>query len=175
MPPVFVTIRATIYATAFVGLWAWLAVTVQPFDAWLGVGIPRWVVAAGVTTGAFGAALIVACISAFVQAGRGTPAPFDPPREFVTSGPYHVVRNPMYVGGFAVIVGAGLALRSISIVGLGLAFLLLAHLFVVYYEEPQLERRFGANYLEYKGRVGRWFPKRDTDAGNARTEADRRP
>ena len=160
--PTFVAIRAAIYATAFAGLWAWLASLVQPFDAVLGIGIPPWVVAVGILIGAFGAALIITCVVAFVKSGRGTPAPFDPPREFVASGPYVQVRNPMYIGGFSVIFGAALALRSISIVCLGLAFLLAAHLFVVFYEEPSLERRFGSSYAEYKSRVRRWIPKRGT-------------
>ena len=69
----------------------------------------------------------------------------------------------MYIGGFCVIVGTGLALRSFAIVGLGLGFMLIAHLFVRFYEEPVLERRFGSSYLEYKNRVqdeiDRLFPQ----------------
>ena len=41
------------------------------------------------------------CIGTFVTKGQGTPAPFDPPREFVASGPYRYVRNPMYIGALA--------------------------------------------------------------------------
>ena len=160
MPPVFITIRATIYATCFSALWIWLAILAQPLDDMLGIAIPPWVVAIGILTAGFGAALLLACISAFVQYGRGTPAPFDPPREFVAGGPYRRVRNPMYIGGFCVIVGTGLALRSFAIVGLGLGFMLIAHLFVRFYEEPVLERRFGSSYLEYKNRVHRWLPQR---------------
>ncbi|OFW22708.1 MAG: hypothetical protein A3H97_06685 [Acidobacteria bacterium RIFCSPLOWO2_02_FULL_65_29] len=45
-----------------------------------------------------GAALVLACILTFVFVGKGTPAPFDPPRRLVVRGPYGIVRNPMYVG-----------------------------------------------------------------------------
>lgn len=165
--PIFVAIRAAIYATAFIALWAWLATLVQPFDTILGIGIPPWVVAIGILIAAFGAMLLITCVVAFVQSGRGTPAPFDPPREFVAIGPYLVVRNPMYIGAFSVIFGAALALRSVSIVCLGLAFLLAAHLFVVLYEEPSLQRRFGSSYVDYRQRVGRWIPKRGRQARGA--------
>lgn len=160
MPHTFLAIRAALYAIVFVSLWVWLAVLVQPLDARLGIGLPPWLVSAGLVIAGFGAALTLACIAAFVQYGRGTQAPFDPPREFVVSGPYRTIRNPMYFGGFCVIVGAGLALRSLSVVFLGFVFLLVTHLFAVLYEEPALERRFGECYLEYKRRVGRWIPKR---------------
>jgi protein-S-isoprenylcysteine O-methyltransferase Ste14 len=159
MPQTFVAIRAALYAIAFVSVWIWLAVLVRSFDASLGVTLPPWFVSLGLVVAGFGAALTLACIAAFVQYGRGTQAPFDPPREFVVHGPYRTLRNPMYFGGFCLLIGAGLALRSLSIVGLGLVFLLIAHLFAVLYEERALERRFGDCYLEYKRRVGRWIPK----------------
>ncbi len=40
-----------------------------------------------------------------------------------------------------------------------LVFLCCAHLFVVFYEEPGLERRFGQSYLDYKRSVNRWLPR----------------
>ncbi len=104
-----------------------------------------------------GALLAGICVAAFVTTGRGTPAPFDPPREFVASGPYRYVRNPMYIGGAAVILGAGLAFSSPSIVLLALAFLLIMHLFVVILEEPSLAGKFGAGYQRYSQSVPRWL------------------
>src|SRR5215211_835443 len=41
----------------------------------------------------------------FLAQGRGTPAPIDPPKELVAVGFYRYVRNPMYVGIFAMIIG----------------------------------------------------------------------
>ena len=105
-----------------------------------------------------GAAVAISCVAVFVARGRGTPAPFDPPREFVAQGPYRYVRNPMYVGGLGVIAGFGLYQRSLAIVLFALVFLCCAHLFVVFYEEPGLERRFGHSYLDYKRSVNRWLP-----------------
>ncbi len=96
----------------------------------------------------------------FVTKGQGTPAPFDPPVEFVAVGPYRYLRNPMYLGALCVIAGVGLVLKSPAIVLLAPVFGLAAHLFVLVYEEPALESRFGANYRNYKASVHRWLPRR---------------
>lgn len=66
----------------------------------------------------------------------------------------------MYIGAIAVIVGAGLMLRSPSALGVALVFFALAHAFVLVYEGPTLARRFGAGYLDCRNSVNRWVPKR---------------
>jgi protein-S-isoprenylcysteine O-methyltransferase Ste14 len=140
-------------------LWAWLAVSVQPLDARVPFTLPVWVQPLGWALAFLGALLALWCIGTFATQGRGTPAPFDPPREFVAAGPYRYVRNPMYIGGFGVLLGAGLALGSPSITGLAFLFLLLTHLLVLLYEEPSLGSRFGDPYLHYKSSVRRWLPR----------------
>lgn len=155
----FVVLRAAFWAAAFVLLWTYVARSVQPLDARLSVTIPAWAFPLGVAAALAGALLTLWCIATFALRGRGTPAPFDPPREFVAAGPYRYVRNPMYIGGFGVILGAGLILRSPSIAGLAFLFVLLAHLLVLLYEEPNLARRFGASYLRYRSEVNRWLPR----------------
>lgn len=154
-----VVLRAALYSSAFVLLWAWLAASVQPLDARLPFTLPVWVRPLGWALVLAGALLALWCVGTFVARGRGTPAPFDPPREFVAAGPYRYVRNPMYIGGFGVLLGAGLALQSPSILGLAFLFLLLVHLLVLLYEEPSLARRFGDPYLRYKSSVRRWLPR----------------
>jgi protein-S-isoprenylcysteine O-methyltransferase Ste14 len=162
---ILLLLRATLYAAGFALLWWWVAVSVRPFDARLSFTIPVWLRPLGLILALLGALLALWCVGTFVARGRGTPAPFDPPREFVAAGPYRYVRNPMYWGAFGVILGAGLALRSPSIVGLAAGFLLLAHLFAWLYEEPSLESRFGDPYRRYKSSVYRWLPRfRPSDA-----------
>jgi len=145
-----------------VWLWVWVAAWVRSYDARIPVDLPAWLRPAGFVVAVAGALLAGLCIATFVTRGRGTPAPFDPPREFVASGPYRWVRNPMYVGAAAVILGAGLVLSSPSIVLLTFAFLLTMHLVVVLYEEPTLAAKFGASYQQYKAQVHRWNVRRPT-------------
>jgi protein-S-isoprenylcysteine O-methyltransferase Ste14 len=140
-----------------VWLWTWVALQVRSYDAKLTVTLPLWLRPVGFVLAAAGALLAGACIATFVTRGRGTPAPFDPPREFVVSGPYRFVRNPMYLGAAAVILGAGFILSSPSIAGLAFAFLLIMHLFAVLLEEPTLAAKFGASYEQYRSSVHRWL------------------
>ncbi len=154
----FIAIRATFFATVFVGLWTWLAILVQRYDVLVEFSFPTFVVPIGGLVGTAGTVLVVICISHFVISGQGTPAPIDAPRNLVVGGPFRYVRNPMYIGAFTVILGAGLAFRSPSILLLSAFFILLAHCFVLVYEEPVLKSKFGASYLDYLSNVPRWIP-----------------
>jgi protein-S-isoprenylcysteine O-methyltransferase Ste14 len=153
-------VRSALYASCFVGLWAWLAVSVRRLDDHLPVAMPLWLRPVGIVVGLCGAVLALWCVVAFTTRGRGTPAPFDPPMQFVATGPYRLVRNPMYVGGFGALLGTGLVVMSPAIVALAGFFWLAAHLFVILYEEPTLKRRFGDSYRTYTRSVARWLPWR---------------
>ena len=113
----------------------------------------------GIVLAATGGALALWCILAFAVVGKGTPAPFDPPRRLVIRGPYRHLRNPMYVGAALALLGAALFYRSLPLVGYAAAFLLVTHAFVVWYEEPTLGRLFGAEYQAYRTSVPRWLPR----------------
>lgn len=152
-------LRGAVYAAIFAGLWAWVIASVQPLDDRLDIAFPDWLQVPGVLLLAGGAALALACVAVFAWSGGGTPAPFDAPREFVAVGPYRWVRNPMYLGAAGVMLGVALLLESLATIGVVVLFLLLTHLFVVLYEEPTLERRFGDSYFEYKRAVRRWVPR----------------
>ena len=103
--------------------------------------------------------LCAACVSLFAKA-KGTPVPFNPPREFVVSGPYAWVRNPMLTGAFACLFGVGFLLHSLSIVLLWIPLFVVANVVELKrVEEPELERRFGASYVEYRNRVPMFFPR----------------
>lgn len=119
---------------------------------------------AGLAVAVAGGALALWCIVTFAVVGRGTPAPFDPPRRLVVRGPYRYVRNPMYLGAALALAGAALFYRSTPLFGYTGLFLVATHLFVVWYEEPTLARLFGAEYDAYRARVRRWLPRRSTAA-----------
>lgn len=161
LPHAFVALRGVLYAFAFVLLWGWLAVSVRPLDERIPFAVPLLLRPAGAALAFLGGLLAAWCIATFIAKGRGTPAPFDPPRQFVATGPYRYVRNPMYIGGLGVLLGVGLFLGSPSIILLAGVFLVLAHLFVILYEEPTLNRRFGESCRQYKATVNRWLPRPD--------------
>jgi protein-S-isoprenylcysteine O-methyltransferase Ste14 len=95
----------------------------------------------------------------FAVKGLGTPAPIAPTEILVVSGLYRYLRNPMYVGVLSVIVGQALVLGSAPLL-LYAAFIWPCFFtFVVLYEEPSLERRFGASYAAYRAGVPRWWPR----------------
>ena len=155
----FDAIRAIIYAAGFILLWGWLAVGARQYDKNVPIEFPSWMSGIGIAIAAAGGILTLLCIFTFVLRGHGTPAPFDPPRQFVIVGPYRYVRNPMYVGAFAVILGVSMYLRSFSVLALSLIFCFAASLFVHLYEEPHLRETFGAPYEAYCQSVPRWMPR----------------
>jgi protein-S-isoprenylcysteine O-methyltransferase Ste14 len=155
----FTALRAAFYMSMFILFFGWLALSVRQYDASLGLSLPAALRIPGAILMVLGGALALSCGATFVARGQGTPAPFDPPRKFVASGPYRWVRNPMYVGGLALFVGFGLWHRSISILILGAVVTCCLYLFVLFIEEPGLEERFGDSYVEYKRNVRRWLPR----------------
>jgi protein-S-isoprenylcysteine O-methyltransferase Ste14 len=157
----FIALRAAIFSAGFILLWGWVALSLHHrYDATLGFALSGWTPALGIALMAAGGTLAFACVATFVIRGEGTPAPVDPPRNFVTAGPYKFVRNPMYIGGFIVLLGFGLYKQSPAILLFTLPWLLLAHLFVILYEEPNLRATFGTPYDAYCRLVRRWLPRR---------------
>jgi len=159
MAHVAILIRAITYASLFVGF----MLVFLPMRVLQRAGIGRApgfgaAQVAGVVLVAIGAAVALWCILTFALVGRGTPAPFDPPRRLVMRGPYRFVRNPMYLGASLALGGAALFYQSIALLAYTTGFLWVAHLFVRFYEEPTLRRNFGAEYEFYAGRVRRWWP-----------------
>lgn len=156
----FVAFRAVTYGTLFIAfLLIYLPARVL---SWSGIARPAALAGPqiiGMITAGAGALTALWCIFTFVWIGRGTPAPFDPPRNLVIRGPYRFVRNPMYIGAALALAGAALFYQSPPLLAYGLAFLLACHLFVVSYEEPTLRRAFGAEYENYSRRVRRWWPR----------------
>jgi protein-S-isoprenylcysteine O-methyltransferase Ste14 len=155
----FVIFRAITYGTLFVGfLLIYLPARVL---AAAGIVRPATIAApqiAGIIVGSIGAVLALWCIFTFATIGKGTPAPFDPPRRLVVRGPYRFVRNPMYIGAVLALAGATLFYRSLALLAYAAAFLVVCHVFVLAYEEPALRRTFGPDYEAYCQRVRRWWP-----------------
>lgn len=155
-----VLFRALTYATLFIGLLLVFvpdriltqAGIVRPAE----IGVLQII---GMLVVLGGAALAMASIFTFAFIGKGTPAPFDPPRKLVIAGPYRWVRNPMYIGAGLVLLGAAMFYGSIGLVLYTIAFWSAAHLFVLFYEEPVLRQKFGPDYEAYTASRRRWMPR----------------
>jgi len=92
-----------------------------------------------------------------LRLGGGGPGMDTPPERLVTSGPFALCRNPMYLGHVIFLAGLALSLRSWlgAALALGTAVWLQ---FRVRRDERRLAERFGEPYMQYCSRVKRWIP-----------------
>lgn len=107
-----------------------------------------------------GAVTVIWVVWEFTTIGKGTPAPFDPPRHFVSRGLYRLTRNPMYTGALTMLMSEALYFRSLPLLLYACLVFLVLHLFIVLVEEPGLRKRFGTEYMDYCSSVSRWIPVR---------------
>lgn len=147
-----------------------LAIAVLPFT--MIVLIPLWIactyatpfsftnrpphaalMAAGIILVAVGLFLFISSLYEFATRGQGTLAPWDPPKNLVLRGPYRYVRNPMISGVIIILFGEAAVLYSQPHAIWALTFLLINAIYIPLLEEPQLARRFGADYDEYRRHV----------------------
>ena len=119
-------------------------------------GILSWLGWVGMVCGAV---IYFRCAWEFAVRGLGTPAPIAPTKFLVTTALHRYVRNPMYLGVATFIVGEAALFRSWHLALYAGIMLTIAHVFVVFYEEPTLRRQFGESYEEYFRSVPRWIPK----------------
>lgn len=155
----FAILRSLVIAPLFVSIWTWF--------------LPRWFArskgvpfeakpnAPSIVLMAIGGLIAAWCVWDFAWTGRGTPAPFDPPRRLVVRGLYRFVRNPMYLGVGILLAGEALLLPEIATQMLVLILILwaLVNGFVLLYEEPKLRELFGDEYKLYCDNVRRWLPR----------------
>jgi protein-S-isoprenylcysteine O-methyltransferase Ste14 len=85
---------------------------------------------------------------------KGTPVPVNPPPKLVTDGPYLYSRNPMLTGVFLLLAGIGILYGSVFLTFIATpVFVFVSILEFRYIEEPELEKRFGKEYAEYRART----------------------
>jgi len=137
----------------------WLAhryrVSIEVADSAAGILIQ----ASGLAVAAVGLLLFGSSLRRFAVEGKGTLAPWDPPRRLVVHGPYRHVRNPMISGVLFLLAGEGLLLLSRVHVVWALIFAALNATYIPLYEEPRLKRRFGVAYEKYSRHVPRFVPR----------------
>jgi len=138
------------------GLVPWTLTQWEPGPTLLRIDAGRWI---GVFLGLAGAIVVVESFVRFALDGLGTPAPIAPTQRLVVSGLYRFVRNPMYVGVLAAILGQALLLGRRVLLGYAALVFVAFSAFVALYEEPTLRRRYGREYDDYRAHVGRWWPR----------------
>ncbi len=115
--------------------------------------------AIGIVSILTGVPALIDSFARFVLDGLGTPAPVAPTQKLVVTGLYRYVRNPMYVSVLAIIFGQALLFGDARLVLLAALAWAASHIFVAGFEEPRLEREFGARYAAYRANVPRWIPR----------------
>jgi protein-S-isoprenylcysteine O-methyltransferase Ste14 len=153
--PVPLTLRASLASLAMPGMVAGVVPAIILSGGTASAPPPAALV--GYALVAAGLCLLLTCIVGFAREGHGTLAPYDPPGALVARGPYRFTRNPMYVGVLAILGGLALARWSVALAIYAVLVATAFTTFVLAYEEPHLEREFGASYREYKSRVRRWL------------------
>jgi protein-S-isoprenylcysteine O-methyltransferase Ste14 len=152
-----------------------LPVVIAGIVPWILLPNDRWRVAGtlwGCPIMLFGACVLLWTVRDFYVIGRGTLAPWDPPKALVVVGLFRVMRNPMYVGvvsfvaGLSVLIGSPLLGAYACLLAVGF------HMRVVFYEEPTLSRQFGLAWTSYQGAVNRWWPKYPGGSADSHASGD---
>jgi len=110
-----------------------------------------------------GAPLVVVAIALFAYSvttfrAAGTPVPARKPTTvIVRTGPYRFSRNPIYLAFSLLQLGIAIWVNSVWLLATLVGAVALIHYVVMRREEQYLERRFGAQYLDYKASVRRWL------------------
>jgi protein-S-isoprenylcysteine O-methyltransferase Ste14 len=123
--------------TAPAQIWFWLA----SLAAIIGLALSGWTV------------------TLFMRVGKGTPAPWNPPKRLVIQGPYCYVRNPMITGVLLMLLAEAILFQSLPIATWMTVFFIGNAIYFPLIEEKGLEKRFGDEYREYKSHVPRWIPQ----------------
>jgi protein-S-isoprenylcysteine O-methyltransferase Ste14 len=90
---------------------------------------------------------------------KGTPVPFNPPPKLVATGPYAYARNPMLSGAFILLFGLGLLIGSFSFAFIFTPLFIALNVWELKaIEEPELAKRLGEAYLEYKNKTPMFIP-----------------
>ena len=80
-------------------------------------------------------------------------------KTLTTTGPYALVRNPLYVGNLLLIAAAGVASELLWFVPIAFLWAFLIYCGVIRHEESRLEAKYGEEFTRYRSRVPTWWPR----------------
>lgn len=152
------TIKTILYMGSLHGFFTfyapfWIATWITPLfnlGIWRLTAFPLWIL---------GVWIMIRCSIDMIRRGHGTPAHMDPPKEFIRTGLYRYVRNPIYLGALLALIGHILWSGSALIIAYFLCYVIAFHILIVVFEEPVLRSKFGSAYEEYLRQVPRWIPR----------------
>lgn len=142
---------AAILPGLFAGVLPWM---IAEHDPWRGEGHDIGTLAIGAGIG-----ILILTVRSFLVVGRGTLAPWDPPRKLVAVGLYRWMRNPMYVAALSMMLGTAVCTGSWVVAAFAVICALILHLRVTLYEERILARHFPEDFAAYSAKVSRWLPR----------------
>lgn len=101
----------------------------------------------------------LSAVQEFCTRGLGTPVPYDPPRQLVTSGVYSYVANPMQLSMSLVLLLASVIVQSAWVAAAAVMSFVYAAGLAAWHEDSEITRRFGAAWVDYRNNVRRWRPR----------------
>lgn len=81
----------------------------------------------------------------------------EEPTSLLTSGPFCISRNPIYLGMASILLGVAVLQGTLVALAFPVLFVTLIEFFIIPGEERKLEKIFGEPYREYKKSVRRWI------------------
>lgn len=111
----------------------------------------------GISLILLGAGVWLYCIGLFSLIGKGTPVPINPPKRLVISGIYRFTRNPMYLSVLSILEGYFLFFGHLLLLFYPFLIAIFFNLFILFYEEPVLKKKFGERYIKYCKETPRWI------------------
>jgi protein-S-isoprenylcysteine O-methyltransferase Ste14 len=142
---------------AFIALPGVVALAIPALLGFRKYGVDGQLVSVGLLPLGVGLALLLWCVREFYVSGKGTLAPWSPPKQLVTTGLYRYSRNPMYVAVAMMLAGWAVLFWSAGLAAYGLGVLVGFQLRIVFGEEPFLARTHGEHWRQYAARVPRWL------------------
>lgn len=122
-------------------------------------GASRWALSIGLQVVALVAAIGLSAVQEFVQRGRGTPFPWDPPKRLVTTGPYAYLANPMQVAMTLLMLGVGALVESWWVAAAAVVAAVFSAGLAAWHEDGELSQRFGTAWASYRAQVRPWLPR----------------
>jgi len=110
----------------------------------------------GLPLSIFGVCLVLSCAYRFKKAETGL-RPFTESTQVLTSGPYQISRNPIYLGMVLILLGVAFSLNKLLPFLVPVLFFVWVHFRFVLPEERMMEEVHGEEFLSYRAKVRRWF------------------